>query len=169
MNLSKELELCECGDTREEFLNRLTRKLQEGFVGMTIDDLVCSPSDAMEFCKQIRDMTECSKLIDPVILKALMNLRRAKNMPTGLKAKREPKRLQTQLNELGCDLTADTFRERANDLFAGMYKSRTFDELACHPVQAKDLCSVLRKNLGNSELPDSMILRTIMNVRKAGF
>ncbi|WP_099261329.1 hypothetical protein [Rhodopirellula bahusiensis] len=168
MYLANELKAVGCKDDRSTFNDRLIQLLASSFPGMTIDDLVCTPDKSRVFCNAIRDASESPKLTNKVILKALMNLRRAKKSPTGLKTKTSRQSITKRLNQVGSDLTREQFITLANDLFASMYKDRTFDEVACHPNEASDLANVVRRKVGIAELDDHFILRVIMNVRKDG-
>ncbi len=168
MLLVHELSACECPDSPEKFKERLIDTIQEDFPGLTIDDLVCEPDRALAYCERIRDEAEAPNLHDPVILKTLMNIRRNKLCPRELKIKRHRINLDRALREHDCDLSPKEFREDLVDAFASMYKSRTIDELLCHPREARAFCNYSRSRLGCVELPNSLILRTLMNVRKAG-
>jgi hypothetical protein len=166
MKLIDELQACECTDSREKFRERLVDALQEQFTGTTIDDLVCAPDDAIRYCDFLRSETGCPNLLDAVILKTLMNIRKSKECPRDLKKRRTPQRLQTALKDAACDLRPDQFRDLANDCLADMYKNRTIDELVCHPRESRALCNYVRAKAGCSILTSELILRTIMNSRK---
>lgn len=167
MLLADELRACECTDSPEKFRERLIDSLSETFPGRSIDSLVCTPVDALSYCEKIRDEVGAQALYDVVILKSLMNIRKRKDCPTGLKSAGPRRNLKRELQEAGCQSGAAAFKELVGDCLADMYKSRTIDELICHPREARALCNYVRTQAQCSSLTDNLILSTLMNVRKA--
>ena len=168
MRLAQELNVCNCSDSQEKFEMRLIDCLMDSFPNKTIDDMVCEPRNSILFCHTIRNQVASEALHDAIILKTLMNIRKRKNCPTGLKTIRKRKTLKKKLQEIGCDIPAMEFRELVVDCFGSMYKSITIDEIVCHPREALALCNFVRMKSGNEDLPDKLILQTLMNIRKAG-
>lgn len=167
MLLADELRACECTDSPEKFRERLIEGLGESFPGRSIDSLVCTPFDALRYCETIRDGVGSQTLCDVVILKSLMNIRKRKDCPTGLKSVGPRRNLIRDLQEAGCQSGAAAFKELVGDCLADMYKSRTIDELICHPREARALCNYIRTRAQCNSLTDNLILSTLMNVRKA--
>lgn len=167
MYLVSELKFSECDDTPSRFRERLIEVLQIDFPGRTIDDLVCNPQTALQYCETIRDSSNAPLLPDAVILKSLMNIRRRRDCPTGLKKARTRRNLRRELDQAGCEIEADQFKLLACDCLADMYKSRTIDEVVCYPREANGLCNYVRNQAGCQGLADELILSTIMNVRKS--
>lgn len=168
MLLADELQACECNDSPEKFRARLIDGLMESYPGRTIDGLLCVPSDALEYCATIREGVGTESLHDAVILKTLMNIRKQKDCPTGLQSKGGRRMLKRELVNVGCELAARDFRELVGDCLADMYKSRTIDEMLCHPREARALCNYVRSRSGCASLTDELVLSTLVNVRKAG-
>lgn len=166
MQLSTELQAYGIPETPEAFRTRLIDTLLQAFPGRSIDSVVCRPSDAIEYCEIIReDIT--SNPPDVVILKTLMNIRRKKSCPTGLRSPGTRKTLKAKLNEVGCIIDENAFRDLVNDCLGDMYHSQTIDEVLCHPVEAAALCAYVRKRSGSPVLTDELILVTLVNNRKA--
>lgn len=168
MLLAVELKAGECADSPAKFNKRLIDGIIKLCPKQTIDGLVCNPEQSLEFCNSIRAGVGSKCLSDAVILKALMNIRRRKDCPTGLKPIRTRRVLKKELQHCDCSLESGAFRELAVDCLADMYKSRTIDELVCHPREARMLCNYIRKRADCKSLPDQLILSTLMNIRKAG-
>jgi hypothetical protein len=167
MILADELRACECTDSPEKFRERLTDGLAASFPGRSIDSLVCTPLDALTYCEKIRDGVGSQTLCDVVILKSLMNIRKQKDCPTGLKSAGPRRNLKRDLQDAVCRLEAKAFKELVGDCLADMYKSRTIDEMICHPREARALCNYIRSRAQCTSLTDDLILSTLMNVRKA--
>ncbi len=149
-------------------LERLIDGIVDQYPGQTIDDLVCNPLQALDYCDSIRVGVGSECLADVVILKALMHIRKRKDCPTGLKPVRTRRMLKSELQACGCELLPAEFKQIVVDCLADMYKSRTIDELVCQPREARMLCNYARRRTNCSALPDQLILATLMNVRKAG-
>jgi hypothetical protein len=84
----------------------------------------------------------------------------------GHKGKRMARRLETELKECGCSMDAKMFRDLVEERHSTMHRSWTEDDLVCHPDEAKVFCQVIRNEVG-AEVPDHVILRTLLNARKA--
>lgn len=167
MLLASELKACDCSDSPEKFKERLIDGLSEFYPGQTIDGLVCTPIEALDYCNKIREGIGSESLADIVILKTLMNIRKAKNCPSGLRSKRTRRVLSKELQSCGCELSPASFKELVGDCLADMYKSTTIDEIVCHPRQALALCNHIRMRASCGTLSDRLILSTLMNARKA--
>lgn len=169
MILKTELKSCQCNDTPDEYRARLIKGLLAAFPGRTIDNLVCTPSDALKFCERIRKEVGSESLHDVVILKPLMNIRKRKDCPTGLKSKQRRQKLSDKLADVGCDIEEGQFREIVSDCLADMYKSRTVDEVVCYPREAMAFCNYVRNFTECDTLTDVLILTTLMNNRKSPY
>ena len=77
-------------------------------------------------------------------------------------------RLDKELDQLGCDISADCFREILAGLFNGYYASWTDERLLYHPAEAIRYCEMVRSATRCNGLPDEMILRSLINLRKGG-
>lgn len=84
----------------------------------------------------------------------------------GGKGKRMARKLETELNECGCSMDAKMFRDLVVERHGTMHRSWTEDDLVCHPDEAKAFCQAIRSEVG-AEVPDPVILRTLLNARKA--
>ncbi|MGH7173395.1 MAG: hypothetical protein ACRELF_03665 [Gemmataceae bacterium] len=82
------------------------------------------------------------------------------------KGKRMARRLETELKECGCSMDAKLFRDLVVERRATMHRSWTEDDLVCHPDEAKAFCQAIRSEVG-TEVPDHVILRALLNARKA--
>jgi len=167
MILADELQACDCSDSPEKFKERLIEGLTGFHAGQTIDGLVCTPMEALEYCNKIRAGVGSESLADIVILKALMNIRKRKDCPVGLKPRRTRRVLSNELKSCDCALPDNSFKQLVTDCIADMYKSRTIDEIVCHPREARALCNYIRQRASCGTLSDQLILSTLMNVRKA--
>ena len=167
MKLKDELLVSECQDSPEKFRERLIDNLIHMFSGTTIDDLVCTPTDALAFCNSIREGVASEYLSDIVILKALINIRKQKNCPTDLKSRGKRRNVKRTLLTAGCGLDPTSFKDLVADCCAGMWRDLTIDELVCQPREAKALCNYVRLKADNDTLSDNFILSTLMNVRKS--
>lgn len=165
MRLKTELEACGCNDSEERFKQRLIDEIAE-FGDMTIDDLLCDPVSAARYCDAIRQQVGTQWLHNAAILKPLLNIRKCKNCPPGLKSRRQRTHLGNALKDAQCGYSPDEFKELLIECHTSMYRDQTIDGLLCHPAEAKALCSFVRAKTGSS-LSDPLILRTLMNIRKA--
>lgn len=80
-------------------------------------------------------------------------------------------RIEPQLKEAGCGLSPMQFRLAVRDLFKEHRPDPdwTPDELCCHPIDAMTFCNTVRQQGGEfAQLPDHLILRNIMGLRKMG-
>lgn len=59
----------------ESFRETLVDVMFNGYGSWTIDDLLCHPEDALEYCRVVRQLTG-SNLPDEFILKTLLNIRK---------------------------------------------------------------------------------------------
>lgn len=84
----------------------------------------------------------------------------------GRKGKRMARKLETELREHGCAMDAKMFRESVVKRHRVIHPSWTEDDLVCHPDEAKMFCQTIRREVGE-EIPDYVILRTLLNARKA--
>ncbi len=75
--LEIELSECDCELTRGQFHDMLERVLNALHPTLTADELVCHPDHAKAFCEQVRSDTKCPKLFDFLILRTLLNARKA--------------------------------------------------------------------------------------------
>lgn len=167
MKLKDELRAGECQDSPEKFRERLIDNLISEFPNRTIDSLVCSPEDALSYCKSIREGVGSEYLSDIIILKALMNIRKVKECPTELKSSGRRRNVKKELLSAGCDMSPVMFKDMTVDCMASMYRDLTIDELVCQPRDARALCNHARSVSGCAALSDEFILSTLMNVRKA--
>ena len=167
MLLKNELAACNCTDSPEKFRERLIDAIQAHCPGMTIDGIVCDPKMALSYFGYVQEMIGSESLHEAVVLKTLMNIRKQKSCPTGLRSTGKRRNLKRELEKAECRIEPARFKEIACDCHADMYKSRTIDEIVCHPREAMALCNYVRMKADCSYLSDDLILSTMMNVRKA--
>lgn len=84
----------------------------------------------------------------------------------GRKGRRMARKLEIELKQCGCEMDARMFRELVVQRHGTMHGSWTEDDLVCHPDEAKAFCQAIRSEVG-AEVPDHVILRTLLNARKA--
>lgn len=82
------------------------------------------------------------------------------------KKKRVARRLEVELKDAGCNLSPKEFLDLLEERHASMHPDWTVDDLVCHPDEAKEYCEQIRAAVG-APVPDDIILRRLMNVRKA--
>jgi len=75
--LSVELEEFECDMDPSDFREMLEEQKSLTSPSWTIDDLVCHPDQAKEYCNHIRAFTRCPKMTDIFILRQLQNARKS--------------------------------------------------------------------------------------------
>ncbi|GAB5405480.1 MAG: hypothetical protein Aurels2KO_37110 [Aureliella sp.] len=167
MALVAELGACGVEDSADRFRSQLLAALPVVCEGMTIDSMLCNPTASLRFCEHIRDTHGAESLHDALILRTLINIRKSKDCPPGLGGKGPRRSLKRELANSNCAMTAAEFRDFVGDCLASMYKGRTVDEIVCYPRQAMSLCNFTRRKSACSALDDSLILGTLMNVRKS--
>ncbi len=69
--------------------------------------------------------------------------------------------------DFGVDLDKDEFVDRIVELFHGMFRDWSVDEMLLHPREALQLCDEFRRNNGFFHVPDDVILRWLLNRRKS--
>ena len=84
----------------------------------------------------------------------------------GRKGKRMARKLETELSEHGCAMDAKMFRDLVEQRHSAMHANWTVDDLVCHPDEAKEFCRTIRNEVG-ADVPDYVILRALLNARKA--
>lgn len=77
------------------------------------------------------------------------------------------RKLEAELDACGCELTRAQFHELLERMRESHYPLRTPDDLVCHPDEAKAYCELIRAETGCPKLGDFLILRTLLNARKA--
>jgi hypothetical protein len=77
-------------------------------------------------------------------------------------------RLDKTLADLGFDIDPDAFKDVLSDTFDSMYAGMlpSIDELLVRPTEALRYCVAIRDRLRNFDLPEDVILRTLLNTRK---
>jgi transcriptional regulator with XRE-family HTH domain len=83
------------------------------------------------------------------------------------KGRKMIRKLEDELSDFDCKMDAGTFRELIEERKAVTSPSWTIDELVCHPEEAKSYCQSIREATECQSLPDHLILRTLMNVRRS--
>lgn len=78
-------------------------------------------------------------------------------------------RIEPQLRENGCDMSADQFRAFVDDIFVEHFSGYTVDEMLLNPKVAIEYCNAVRAQGAEFEqLPDHLILRSLIGQRKKG-
>lgn len=85
----------------------------------------------------------------------------------GYKGKRMSRKLETELEECGCEIDPTQFRELLEERKDLMFPTWTIDDLVCNPDEAKNFCNAIRSEVGGPNLTDYLILRTLMNIRRS--
>ena len=76
------------------------------------------------------------------------------------------RKIEVELTNAGCSLDPKRFIEILEERHASMHPDWTVDDLVCNPDQAKAYCEQIRSEVG-APVPDHVILRRLMNARKA--
>lgn len=84
----------------------------------------------------------------------------------GHKGKRMARKLKDELNQYGCPMDPGAFRKLLEEKKEATFPGYSFDDLVCRPDDAKRFCELIRAEPTCARLPDFLILRTLMNVRK---
>lgn len=77
-------------------------------------------------------------------------------------------RLEDELKAIDCTLCPDEFRERIVDIYAETNRDRTLDLFRCRWMDLKDFCMAVRSHLDLPVTSDSLIVRTLDNIRRKG-
>ncbi|HVS36168.1 MAG TPA: helix-turn-helix transcriptional regulator [Gemmataceae bacterium] len=85
----------------------------------------------------------------------------------GHEGKRMARKLKDELKQHGCPMDADGFRKLLEEKKEATFPAYSFDDLVCRPDDAKRFCELIRAEPSCDKLPDFLILRTLMNVRKS--
>jgi hypothetical protein len=74
------------------------------------------------------------------------------------------------LSDLGFDIDPETFEHALTDTFDSMHRDNmsSLDELLVRPTRALIFCEAIRERLNEYDLPEDVILRTLLNLRKHG-
>jgi hypothetical protein len=153
-----------------EFQKAIIRCFQDLHPEITVDAMLTDPKLSKNFCQFVREknpLFEEHRIGDYLILRSLMNARKDIRNDRIYRQRARSPRLEKQLQEVGVPLSKDAFIELVQDKLADMYKNRTIDELLVHPTEAEELCENIRRQTGLTQIPSSLILRTLMNQRKA--
>lgn len=78
-----------------------------------------------------------------------------------------PNKLSEELKQNGFNDEPDVFRDILVDHMFNGFGSWTIDDLLCHPAEALEYCEGVRKRTGGN-IPDYVILKTLLNIRKCG-
>jgi hypothetical protein len=71
--------------------------------------------------------------------------------------------------EFGVDMDREMFIDSMADLFSEKYHNMwTIDDLVCRPDDAKEFCREFKRKHVCPDLPDHLILGSLMNRRKRG-
>jgi hypothetical protein len=71
--------------------------------------------------------------------------------------------------DFGVNLDKEAFVDQMVEDFAAMYRGQiTIEELTLHPREAAKFCDDVRRMHGYFDMPDDIILRSIVNRRKDG-
>jgi hypothetical protein len=77
-----------------------------------------------------------------------------------------PLNLNAELKLHGCGLDPDAFRDLVVELQHAICPDWTPDELLCHPTDAVVFCQTVRRRAESPGLPEHVICRTLLNLRK---
>lgn len=168
MQLKAVLKSYKCSDSPEKFRGRLIDMLQELFPGYTIDDLVCTPEDATRYCSSIREELDSAFMPDFEILKSLMNVRKRKDCPTGLKSDGTRRYLEKDLVASGCRKTVAEFKSHVVHVLGKKFGLATVDDILCDPKDAVEFAAAVQAKAGFEMIPTEVCLRAIINMRKSG-
>lgn len=83
------------------------------------------------------------------------------------RGKRMSRKLDVELESCGCWLSPSAFRELLEVQKDATSPNWTPDDLTCHPDEAKAFCELIRCEAACPQLPDYLILRTLLNIRKS--
>lgn len=76
-------------------------------------------------------------------------------------------RLKAELQKCNCPADPDTFRDVVESTFNRMYPDWTDDQLLCQPVKALEFDNEVRAAVKCAAVPDEVINRTLINLRKS--
>lgn len=76
-------------------------------------------------------------------------------------------RLAVELKKCNCTTTPDKFREVVETVFNHLFPDWTDDDLLCKPKVASQFDDEVRKRINCPAVPDEVINRTLINLRKS--
>lgn len=76
--------------------------------------------------------------------------------------------LGAELKAIGCSLDVTEFRRRVIDILENHFAGFTDEQLLCRPRDSMHFCNLMRQEPTCADAPDDLILRTLVNTRKAG-
>ena len=74
---------------------------------------------------------------------------------------------EDELKDCDCAMDPGMFRDPLQERKQATSPTWSVDELVRHPDDAKRYCDDIRPATGCGKLPDDMILRTLMNIRRS--
>jgi hypothetical protein len=79
-----------------------------------------------------------------------------------------PRRLniEAELRAAGCDLTRSGFYDLVDEIRQTLYPDWSQDELACHPHDAQQFCTIVRSRV-SAPIPDNVIMKAMLNRHKS--
>lgn len=76
--------------------------------------------------------------------------------------------LEQQLEDSGAGIGASAFRKIVSEIFLRLYPGWTDEDLMVNPRESRLFCHVVRRAVGCRKLPDPVVLKTLINIRKNG-
>lgn len=77
-------------------------------------------------------------------------------------------RLSEELSAIGWKEDRNVFEELLVNVFHGEFRNWTDEDLLTNPREALRYCALVRQSSRLSDLADSVVLRALTNLRKAG-
>jgi hypothetical protein len=74
--------------------------------------------------------------------------------------------LEKELSSYSCGLNREQFRGLVSDKFATMFRNKTDEWLVVRPSLGIKFCDAIRQTATCEDLPDYLILNTLLNCRK---
>lgn len=169
MRLEDELKASGCEIDAEFFRLVVEDEFSSLYGDRTDEELACDPREAIRFCGMVRHACGDPNPEDSLILRTLFNTRKRSNQDRKpMKGERPVVRTLIELMACGSPLKPQEFKELIVNMFHAKCRAWTDETLLVNPVEAIEFCDAVRKAARTPHAADSLILRTLTNLRKAG-
>jgi hypothetical protein len=169
--LEEKLQAVGCPMDAQVFLAFVIKRFDSSFRALTDEGLLCRPRVAVRYCDMVRDDVSFHDLPDSLILRTLTNARKRSQGPE-LRSRHKPLSLASELRAFGLNMDAQMFRDAVAEIYTAVPRSFSPEDVLHHPDEAMRFGEDVRRKVGCAGLPDivpdMLILRTFLNIRKRG-
>jgi hypothetical protein len=141
------------------------------YSGWTDEDLLLRPRELQHFTRVVSRALE-QELNSYDVTRLLMAKRKKGSSPFGKKRKKFVRILDLELQAAGTNMTVDDFKGKIIEVFLRDNPPDGVEQLIRRWELAVEFCDSVRKDIGfvgNVQITDVMILRTLVRLRKSGW